>query len=101
MRFKELQEQYGDPVAFRVPSKIAAVKPKPDYRQGRKMASYRVDAMPSYVPAVDTPEKPPMTSAQSKSDKPVPLRVGKELIRPNDPRHAAIMSLLARQQRQP
>lgn len=100
MRFDELFEQYGPSVPFRVPGKIAAIKPKVDFRQRRQPTPYRIDATPAYVPTVDVPEVPRAVNPKS-PDKPVPIRVGKELIRPNDPRHAAIMSLLTRQKKQP
>lgn len=100
MRFDELLEQYGTPVPFRIPRKIDAVKPKVDFRQRRQLKPYRVDAIPNYVPTVDVPEVP-RAVVPKLPEKPVPIRVGKELIRPNDPRHAAIMSLLTRQKKQP
>jgi hypothetical protein len=99
MRFRELFEQFGEPVAFRVPSKIAAIKPRPDYRQGRKSTSYRVDPMPAYVPE---PEQPLSDQNKAKASaavgKPLPLRIGKEVIKPTDPRYAAIMRLIQKTQ---
>lgn len=100
MRFDELFEQYGPSVPFRVPGKIAAIKPKVDFRQRRQSTPYRIDRMPTYVPTVDAPEIARAVKPKS-PDKPVPIRVGKELIRPNDPRYNAIMSLLSRQKKQP
>ena len=100
MRFNELCEQFGDPIPFRIPTKIASIKPRPDYRQKSRPSAYKVAAIPQHVPVVD-PVDTGAPKSKTTSDKPLPLRVGKEVIKPTDPRYAAIMSLLKKQQTQP
>lgn len=93
MKFNELFEQYGKSVPFTIPSTIAAIKPKPDYSLTRNPLRYQI-SLPKYAAPSAAAVPQDTTEKSSTSDKKLPIKIGKEIIKPSDPRHAAIWSLL-------